>query len=62
MTIYRPIQERYRDAQKASRHAKRLAEREKPLNDKLDAFYHGKSTDNTENYDKKEINSFMELN
>jgi len=59
MINYTPVQERYLEAQRKSRKARALAERNKPLNDKLDAFFHGKATDNTSNYDKQEINSWI---
>ena len=41
-------QQRYIDAQKKSRMARRLSDKEKPLDAKLDSFFQGKSTDNRE--------------
>jgi len=40
--------------------ARALANGEKGVMAQSDAFYRGKSTDNTLNYDKKEINFYME--
>jgi len=48
------------EADKRLKQARVLAEREKPLNDKLDSFYHGKSSFRDE-VDTKELNSYMDL-
>jgi len=56
-----PNQQKYIDDQKRSRKAKALAWEEKTATEQYGAFYKGKSTDNSSNYDKQEINSFMEL-
>ncbi len=37
------------------------AEKESKVLAEMDDFYSGKATDNTNNYDRKELNSFMEL-
>jgi len=55
-----PIQQKYIDGQKRSRKAKALAWGEKTATEQYDAFYKGKSTDNSSNYDKQEINSWIE--
>lgn len=55
-----PNQERYIRGQKRSRKAKSLGEREKPLNAKLDAFYHGKSSFKDDS-DRRELNFYMEV-
>ncbi len=52
------VQERI-TARERSEKARALADREKCANDIIDGFYSGNSTDNTNNYDKKEINSYM---
>jgi len=41
--------------------ARALALGEKTSTEQYDAFYKGKSIDNSNNYDKQEINSNMEL-
>ena len=41
--------------------ARALAWGEKTATEQYNAFYKGKSTDNTCNHDKQEINSYMEL-
>jgi len=41
--------------------ARALAWGEKIATEQYDAFYNGKSTDNSNNYDKQEINSFMKV-
>jgi len=56
-----PNQQKYIDGQKRSRKAKALAWGEKTAIEQYDAFYNGKSTDNSNNYDKQEINSYMGL-
>jgi len=56
-----PAQQKYIDDQKRVRKARVLAWGEKTATEQYDAFYRAKSTDNTSNYDKQEINSFMEL-
>jgi len=56
-----PTQQKYLDGQKRSRKIKALAWGEKTATEQYDAFYKGKSTDNSNNYDKQEINSYMEL-
>lgn len=38
-----------------------LHKREKQATGRLDAMYSGKSTDQSNNYDRKEINSYMSL-
>ncbi len=53
---YTPTQQRYKDEQKKSRRAKELAAGEKHD----DSFYRGKSTDQSVNMDRAEINSWME--
>jgi len=56
-----PTQQKYIDGQKRKRKAKALALGEKTTTEQCDAFYNGKSTDNSSNCDKQEINSYMEL-
>jgi len=41
--------------------ARILAWGEKTAIEQYDAFYNGKSIDNSNNYDKQEINAYMEL-
>jgi len=53
-----PTQQKYIDSQKRSRKAKALAEQN---NASIGDFRGLKSRDNTYNYDKKEINSFLSL-
>jgi len=53
-------QQEYIDGQKRSRKAKALAWGEKTAAEQYDALYKGKSTDNSSNYDKQEINSWIE--
>jgi len=55
-----PTQQKYIDDQKRSMKARALALGEKTTTGQYDAFCRGKSTDNTHNYDKQEINSWME--
>ncbi len=55
-----PIQQQYLDAQKRSRTAKALNEREKPVNDAMDVFYSGKAS-LKDDADRREINSYMEM-
>ena len=54
------MQQKYIDDQKRSREARALSEREKPLNEKMDGFYRGKSSIK-DDADKREINFHMEL-
>lgn len=49
------------DAKERLIKANALACGEKTATEQYDAFYRGKSTDNTSNHDKQEINSYMEL-
>lgn len=49
------------DAKESREVAKSMNKAEKPVNDALDAFYTQQATDNTNNYDSKEINAFIEL-
>ncbi len=55
-----PNQQRYLDSQKASRNARAMSQREKPLQAKLDTFFMGKSSFK-DDADRVEINKFMEL-
>jgi len=57
-----PNQRKYLDAQKRSRQAKMLVNREKEGVERSDAFYRGNATDQSVNMDKIEINSYMECN
>jgi len=57
-----PNQQKYLDAQKRSRQAKMLVNREKEAVERSDAFYRGNTTDQSVNMDKIEINSYMECN
>ncbi len=41
--------------------ARALAKRDKCVNDIMDGVYSGKATDQSNNYDRKELQSFMEL-
>ncbi len=52
------VQQNYIDMQKRSRKAKGLSKKDRLFSDDV---YHGKATDNSCNYDKKEINSYMDL-
>jgi len=49
------------DAKERRDKAKALAWEEKTTTEQYDMLYRGKSTDNSSNYDKQEINSYMEL-
>jgi len=54
-----PNQQKYLGAQKRSRQAKMLVNREKEAVERSDAFYRQVSTDQSVNYDRKEINSYL---
>jgi len=55
-----PIQQKYIDGQKRSRKAKALAMGEKTATEQYNEFYSGKSS-LKDDADRKELNSFMEL-